>query len=76
LLSTTADGSLLKALVYADDILVFLSDLLEITHVLDTFHLYEEASNVRFNRSKAIAVSFSGDPLPTWQRSLHDRGID
>ncbi|ORE08783.1 hypothetical protein BCV72DRAFT_191742, partial [Rhizopus microsporus var. microsporus] len=62
-------------LAYADDILVFFSDSLEITQVLDVLHLYEQASNAKLNRYKTIAVSLSGDPLLTWQRNLYDHGI-
>jgi hypothetical protein len=51
----------LKALAYADDVLVFLTRPTELQTLLYLVSLYVKTSNVRLNRGKALAVSLSGE---------------
>lgn len=65
----------LKALAYADDILVFLSQPTELPPLLRLISLYERVSNARLNRDKTVAVSLSGTSQPGWRQTLGDHGI-
>jgi hypothetical protein len=65
----------LKLLAYADDVLVFLKDPIELTSLLALINAYELASNAKLNLDKAIAVSLSGHSQPLWRRCLQHRGI-
>ncbi|KAG1466235.1 hypothetical protein G6F56_004725 [Rhizopus delemar] len=58
-----ASTPLLKALAYADDIMVFLSSPEEIQTLMSILSTYERASNACLNCHKTIAVSISGTPL-------------
>ncbi|KAG1257776.1 hypothetical protein G6F68_009140 [Rhizopus microsporus] len=70
-LLTTESPPLLKALAYADDIMVLLSDPEELPALLDIVNTYERASNARLNRDKTLAVSLSGNIQPQWTQMLH-----
>jgi hypothetical protein len=65
----------LKLLAYADDILVFLKDPIELTSLLTLINAYELASNAKLNLGKTIAVSLSGQSQPFWRSCLQHRGI-
>ncbi|KAG1325302.1 hypothetical protein G6F62_008624 [Rhizopus arrhizus] len=65
----------LKLLAYADDVLVFLKDQIELTSLLALINAYELASNAKPNLDKTIAVSLSGYSQPLWRRCLQHRSI-
>ncbi|KAG1278926.1 hypothetical protein G6F66_011976 [Rhizopus arrhizus] len=65
----------LKLLAYADDVLVFLKDPIELTSLLALITAYELASNAKLNLDKTIAVSLSGHSQPLWRHCLQHRGI-
>ncbi|KAG0849065.1 hypothetical protein G6F17_011095 [Rhizopus arrhizus] len=65
----------LKLLAYADDVLVFLKDQIELTSLLALINAYELASNAKLNLDKTIAVSLSGHSQPLWRHCLQHRGI-
>ncbi|CEG77980.1 hypothetical protein RMATCC62417_12649 [Rhizopus microsporus] len=65
----------LKPIAYADDVLVFLKDLMGLTSLLALINAYELASNAKLNLGKTIAVSLSEQSQPPWRSCLRHRGI-
>ncbi|KAG1135452.1 hypothetical protein G6F38_012791 [Rhizopus arrhizus] len=65
----------LKALAYADDVLVFLTRSTELQTLLYLVSLYGKASNARLNRGKTITVSLSGEDHHDWRQTLFANGI-
>ncbi|KAG1546735.1 hypothetical protein G6F49_010411 [Rhizopus delemar] len=65
----------LKALAYADDVLVFLTRPTEMQRLLYLVSLYGKASNARLNRGKTLAVSLSGEDHHDWRQMLSANGI-
>ncbi|EIE75892.1 hypothetical protein RO3G_00596 [Rhizopus delemar RA 99-880] len=65
----------LKALAYADDVLVFLTRPTELQTLLYLVSLYGKASNARLNRGKTLAVSLSGEDRHDWRQTLSANGI-
>lgn len=55
-----------QMLAYADDLLVFLRDTEDWTHIIDLLGRYGRASNAKINLQKTCLISLSGHPHPTW----------
>ncbi|KAG0975420.1 hypothetical protein G6F29_011546 [Rhizopus arrhizus] len=65
----------LKALAYADDVLVFVTRPTELQTLFHLVSLCGKASNARLNRGKTIAVSLSGEDHHDWRQTLIANGI-
>ncbi|KAG1328634.1 hypothetical protein G6F62_008060 [Rhizopus arrhizus] len=60
----------LKAMAYADDVLILLSAPSELSPLMDILNQYARASNAKLNREKTLAVSLSGETQPLWTHAL------
>ncbi|KAG1048844.1 hypothetical protein G6F43_008790 [Rhizopus delemar] len=60
-----------KALAYADDVLVFLKGPTELQVLLQLVSLYGRASNAKLNHHKTLAVSLSGEEQLEWRTMLN-----
>ncbi|CDH55956.1 hypothetical protein RO3G_01611 [Lichtheimia corymbifera JMRC:FSU:9682] len=61
----------IKALAYADDLLVFLRTPAEWQYLLQHLTTYNLASNGKVNLNKTVVFPLSGSPNPSWQHMLH-----
>ncbi|KAG1142122.1 hypothetical protein G6F38_007956 [Rhizopus arrhizus] len=64
-----------KALAYADDVLVILSSFQDFDRLQAAISTYAAASNAHLNYNKTQAFSLSGATLPEWQQFLTDHHI-
>ncbi|EIE75871.1 hypothetical protein RO3G_00575 [Rhizopus delemar RA 99-880] len=64
-----------KALAYANDVLVFLKGPTELQVLLQLVSLYGRASNAKLNRHKTLAVSLSGEEQLEWRTMLNANRI-
>ncbi|KAG1443446.1 hypothetical protein G6F56_010671 [Rhizopus delemar] len=74
-ISTFISPPPLKAMAYADDVIVFLNKPNELQALLRIVLVYGQASNAQLNRDKTLAVSLSGEPHPEWRRMLEANQI-
>ncbi|KAG1125587.1 hypothetical protein G6F42_008578 [Rhizopus arrhizus] len=64
-----------KALAYADDVLVFLQSPPDFPCLRQLYNTYAAASNARLNISKTEAFSLSGRSSLQWQEFLQEQGV-
>ncbi|KAG1532813.1 hypothetical protein G6F51_012925 [Rhizopus arrhizus] len=64
-----------KALAYADDVLVFLQSPPDFPCLRQLYNTYAAASNARLNISKTEAFSLSGRSSLQWQEFLQEQGF-
>ncbi|KAG0740106.1 hypothetical protein G6F57_012523 [Rhizopus arrhizus] len=64
-----------KALAYADDVLVFLRSPSDFLCLRQLYNTYADPSNARLNISKTEAFSLSGRSSLQWQEFLQEQGV-
>ncbi len=64
-----------KALTYADNVIVFLKDPTELQVLLQLVSLYGRASNAKLNRHKTLSISLSDDERLEWRAMLNANHI-
>ena len=65
----------LKVLGYADDVFVFLNNVLDLDRLVSHLANYQHASNAQLNPHKTVSLSLSGKPQPDWNHKLVEKGF-